>query len=81
MQLCWASAPIKSLLRAYLVFSQGRHVAISCDYRSFQMVGDASMVLSLQRLDCMEDKHLLAGHLIVLQGGDYNTAQASGKAW
>ncbi len=33
------------------------------------------MVLSLQRLDCVEDKHLLAGHLIVLQGGDYNTAQ------
>ena len=46
------------------------------------MVGDASVVLSLQRLDCVEDKHLLAGHLIVLQDGDYDTAQVSGgKRW
>ena len=54
-------------------------MAVSCGYRAFRMVGDASMVLSLQRLDCVEDKHLLAGHLIVLQDGDYDTAQVCGR--
>lgn len=38
-------------------------------------VGDASMVLSLQRLATCEDKHLLAGHVLVLLDRDYDMAQ------
>uniref|UniRef100_A0A061RSU0 Wd repeat-containing protein 19 n=2 Tax=Tetraselmis sp. GSL018 TaxID=582737 RepID=A0A061RSU0_9CHLO len=41
----------------------------------FRNQGNASMVLSLERIRHIEDKNLLAGHLLVLKDGDYNTAQ------
>ena len=34
-----------------------------------------SMVLSLERIRHIEDKNLLAGHVLVLKDGDYNSAQ------
>ena len=37
--------------------------------------GHASMVMSLERVKHIEDKNLLAGHILVLKDADYNTAQ------
>lgn len=39
------------------------------------MLGDASMVLSLERIRQYEDKNLLAAHVMVLLDRDHNTAQ------
>jgi WD repeat-containing protein 19 len=39
------------------------------------MLGDASMVLSIERIRHLEDRNLLAGHLIVLLDKDQNAAQ------
>lgn len=39
---------------------------------AYRMQGDASMVLSLERIRYHEDKNLLAGHVIVLLGKDQN---------
>eukprot|EP00873_Tetraselmis_striata_P029142 jgi/Tetstr1/449406/TSEL_036501.t1 len=41
----------------------------------FRHQGDASMVMSLERIRHVEDKNLLAGHILVLKEGDYDTAQ------
>lgn len=46
--------------------------------RAFRRLGDACMVLSLETISRIEDKKLLAGHLLVLLGGDprkYDEAQ------
>ncbi|KAF5840991.1 hypothetical protein DUNSADRAFT_14848 [Dunaliella salina] len=42
---------------------------------AYRMQGDASMVLSLERVKHYEDKNLLAGHIIVLLDKDQNQAQ------
>jgi len=42
---------------------------------AYRMQGDASMVLSLERIKHYEDKNLLAGHIIVLLDKDQNQAQ------
>lgn len=47
--------------------------------RVFRSLGDACMVLSLETISRVEDKKLLAGHLLVLLGGEaerYDEAQA-----
>lgn len=41
----------------------------------FRFQQAASMVLSLERIRHIEDKNLLAGHVLVLKDSDYNTAQ------
>lgn len=42
---------------------------------SYRMLGDASMVLSLERVRQHEDKNLLAAHVMVLLERDYDQAQ------
>ena len=44
-----------------------------------RMVGDASMVLSLERIRQYEDKNLLAAHIMVLLERDYNQAQVGSE--
>lgn len=44
-------------------------------YAAYRMQGDASMVLSLERIKHLEDKNLLAGHIYVLLDKDQNQAQ------
>jgi hypothetical protein len=39
------------------------------------MLGDASMVLSLEQIQNIEDKNLLAGHMMVLLERDVAVAQ------
>eukprot|EP00899_Mesostigma_viride_P009995 jgi/Mesvir1/18998/Mv18958-RA.1 len=43
--------------------------------RVYRQQADAGMVLSLQKLTYVEDKNLLAGHMVMLADGDYNLAQ------
>ncbi|GAX77949.1 hypothetical protein CEUSTIGMA_g5391.t1 [Chlamydomonas eustigma] len=42
---------------------------------AFRMLGDASMVLSLEQIQNIEDKNLLAGHMLVLLERDVAVAQ------
>ena len=53
----------------------------SCDScverRCYRMMGNASMVFSLEQILYVEDKNLLSGHVLVLLGHDYDAAQAS----
>ena len=42
---------------------------------SYRQAGDASMVLALEKVAHIEDRNLLAGHILVLLGVDYNGAQ------
>lgn len=41
------------------------------------MMGNASMVFSLEQILYVEDKNLLSGHILVLLGQDFDAAQAS----
>ncbi|KAK9830069.1 hypothetical protein WJX72_009571 [[Myrmecia] bisecta] len=43
--------------------------------RVYRLLGDAGMVLSLQRLRNVEERNLLAGHILAIQGTDYDAAQ------
>jgi len=48
---------------------------LSLHMAAYRMQGDASMVLSLERIKHFEDKNLLAGHIYVLLDKDQNQAQ------
>lgn len=50
------------------------HLDIELALRGYRKVKDAAMVLYLQKLVCVEDKNLLAGH-VALINKDYNTAE------
>ena len=41
------------------------------------MMGNASMVFSLEQILYVDDKNLLSGHILVLLGQDFDAAQAS----
>lgn len=50
----------------------------SCaEHRCYRMMGNASMVFSLEQILYVEDKNLLSGHILVLLGQDFDAAQAS----
>ena len=53
------------------------HMEIEIAIRVYRFVGDASMVMSLERLEHIEDKNMLAGNILVLFERDdcYDTAQ------
>ena len=53
------------------------HMEIESAIRVYRFVGDASMVMSLERLEHIEDKNMLAGNILVLFERDecYDTAQ------
>lgn len=40
-------------------------------------MGHAGMVFNLEQIQCVEDKNLLSGHILVLLGQDFDAAQAS----
>ena len=42
------------------------HMEVDFAIRVYRFVGDASMVLSLERLAHLEDKNLLAGNILIL---------------
>jgi WD repeat-containing protein 19 len=42
---------------------------------AYRQLGNASMVLSLERLQQHEDRNLLSAHILVLLERDYNAAQ------
>ncbi len=42
---------------------------------AFRQAGDASMVMSLEGLKGIEDRNLLAGHVLVMLEKDYTEAQ------
>jgi WD repeat-containing protein 19 len=44
---------------------------------AYRQLGNASMVLSLEKLQQHEDRNLLAAHILVLLERDYNAAQVS----
>lgn len=45
--------------------------------RCYRMMGNAGMVFNLEQIQYVEDKNLLSGHIVVLLGQDFDTAQAS----
>lgn len=46
----------------------------------YRQLGDAGMVMGLERIAYVEDKNLLAGHVALLFG-NYQTAQARKNLW
>jgi hypothetical protein len=62
------------------VASAALHVLdIDSAIAALREAGNASMVLGLERLRCMEDRYLLAGHVLALNEKDYDTAQVRHK--
>jgi len=51
-----------------------QHLNIEVALRGYRKLKDAAMVLYLQKLLCVEDKNLLAGHVALIKK-DYNTAE------
>jgi hypothetical protein len=69
-----ARARLKSLWQE--VANASLHVLdINSAIAALREAGNASMVLSLERLRCTEDRYLLAGHVLALTEKDYDTAQ------
>ena len=52
-----------------------RHLELEAAIVLYRVLGNASMVLTLEQLLNVDDKNLLAGHLVVLLDNDYNAAQ------
>ncbi len=47
----------------------------ACTLAAYRMLGDASMVMSLDRIRQYEDKNLLAAHVLILLDRDHSQAQ------
>jgi len=64
MPACWEKLATNAL----------NHLDIELAVRAYRKLKDAAMVMYLQKLVCVEDKNLLAGH-VSLMNKDYNTAE------
>ena len=52
-----------------------RHLEVERAISFYRLAGNASMVLTLEQILNIEDKNLIAGHIVVLLDGDYAAAQ------
>lgn len=59
----------------YSVLLLAPYLCIPYCAAAYRMLGDASMVMSLQRIRQYEDKNLLAAHVMVLLDRDHTQAQ------
>ncbi|KAL1529596.1 hypothetical protein AB1Y20_000539 [Prymnesium parvum] len=72
----WDVAVLLNQRDLYLALGQAtmKLLDVALAIRVYRQLADAGMVLALQKLETVEDRHLLAGHLAVIFA-DYSSAQ------